>query len=913
MSSLGRFTEILIIILQGSIRCYYNEDLTMTKRVYSFHEGNSDMKSLLGGKGANLAEMTRIGLPVPPGFIITTEACREYNENGKKLPDGLLDELKEHLRILEKETGKKFGSSSNPLLLSVRSGAPVSMPGMMDTILNLGLNSRSVRGMVKKTENPRFVYDNYRRLIQMFGDVVLGVGHELFESSLQNKKKRKGITLDIDLDDHDLKSLCTIFKRLVNKHSGITFPDDPMEQLILSVKAVFESWGNQRAIEYRKLNDIPDDLFTAVNIQTMVFGNMGPTSLTGVGFTRDPATGEKILYGEYLVNAQGEDVVAGIRTPKHIDDLKDEFPKQYLEFARVCRVLERHYREMQDLEFTVEEGRFYILQTRTGKRTGKAAVKIAVDMVREGLIITDDAIIRVDPNAVEQLLHPEIDPKAVKEIKPVSVGLPASPGAASGIVVFDVEEAIERKSEGVILTRVETTPEDIRGMAASIGILTTRGGKTSHAAVVARGMGKPAVTGMEDATVDYDAKELRFDDGTIVNEGDIITLDGGSGNVYTGPIPTIDAEFTDELDILLSWADSIRRLGVRANADTAKMADRALMFGAGGIGLCRTERMFNFEDRLPMVVEMILADNKKKRMRALKKLRPMQRQDFIDIFRIVKDYPVTVRLLDVPLHEFLPPAEELIKEIMEMKQAGVPKREINQKQRVLDRVNELREVNPMLGHRGVRLGMTYPEIYEMQARAIFEAVAYLKQHEGLSIEPEIMIPQVSTAKEVVWVHERIEDILREVTRRTRCPDITYRFGTMIEVVRACMRAGLIAERVDFFSFGTNDLTQATFSFSREDAENKFLPLYEKRKTLQDNPFGILDVKGVGRLMMITVEWGRKTKPDLKIGICGEHGGEPRSIDFCHSIGLDYVSCSPFRIPVARLAAAQAALRHKNVE
>jgi len=888
-------------------------EMTMTKRVYSFHEGNADMKNLLGGKGANLAEMTKLGLPVPPGFIITTEACREYVESGNMLPDGLIDEIKDHLKELEKKTGKKFGSSTNPLLLSVRSGAPVSMPGMMDTILNLGLNIKTTAGMIKKTKNPRFVYDNYRRLVQMFGDVVLDVEHDLFEKTIQVRKKTRRITQDIDLDEKDLKDISTKFRTLVKKHGKHEFPEDPMEQLIMAVEAVFGSWMNQRANDYRILNNIPDDLFTAVNIQTMVFGNMGPDSLTGVGFTRDPGTGEKELYGEYLVNAQGEDVVAGTRTPKHIDDLKDEFPKQYLEFARICRILERHYKEMQDLEFTVEDGTFYILQTRTGKRTGKAAVKIAVDMVKEGLIITDEAIKRVDPNAVEQLLHPEIDPKAVREHKPISIGLPASPGAASGIVIFEVDDAIAREAEGIILTRIETTPEDIRGMAASVGVLTTRGGKTSHAAVVARGMGKPAVTGMEDATLSYEKKELRFEDGTVIKEGDTVTIDGGTGHVYLGRMPTIEAEFTEELEIILSWADSIRRLDVRANADTPKMAERSLKFGASGIGLCRTERMFNFEDRLEIVVEMILAHDKKKRLRALKKLEPMQRKDFIDIFRIMKDYPVTVRLLDVPLHEFLPPAEVLIKEVMEMKQEGASTREINEKQRVLDRVNELKEVNPMLGHRGVRLGMTYPEIYEMQARSIFEAVAFLKQKEGITIVPEIMIPQVSTAQEVKWVHERIEEVREEVERKSGSGSIEYRFGTMIEVVRACMRAGRIAERVDFFSFGTNDLTQATFSFSREDAENKFLPLYEKRKILQDNPFGVLDVKGVGRLMRITVEWGRKTKPDLKIGICGEHGGEPRSIDFCNSIGLDYVSCSPFRVPVARLAAAQASLRNKKCE
>ncbi|MCK4615033.1 MAG: pyruvate, phosphate dikinase, partial [Thermoplasmata archaeon] len=730
----------------------------MMKHIYSFNEGSAEMKGLLGGKGANLAEMTRLGLPVPPGFTITTRACREYLEGGERLPEGLVDEFKEHLRLLEKETGKKFGNPINPLLLSVRSGAPVSMPGMMDTILNLGLNTRTLRGMIKKTNNPRFVYDNYRRLIQMFGEVVMGVGHDSFEKAIEGMKKKKGITRDIDLDENDLKDLCTRFKKIIKTKTPKEFPEDPMDQLIMALKAVFKSWSNKRAIEYRKLNRIPDDLYTAVNIQAMVFGNMGPDSFTGVGFTRDPATGVKRLYGEYLVNAQGEDVVSGIRTPKHIDDLKDEFPKRYLELATICRTLERHYKDMQDLEFTVEKGKFYILQTRTGKRTGKAAVKIAVDMVKEGLIITDDALLRVDPNAVEHLLHPEIDPKAEKETTPIAVGLPASPGAASGIVVFEVEDAVQKEGKGVILVRVETTPEDIKGMAASIGILTTRGGKTSHAAVVARGMGKPAITGVEDASIDYDAKEIRFGNGPVIHEGETITIDGGSGKVFIGEMPTIEAEFTKELKILLSWADAVRRLDVRANASTPEMAETALKFGARGIGLCRTERMFNFEDRLDIVVEMILANEKRERLKALRKLQPMQRQDFIEIFRTMKDYPVTVRLLDIPLHEFLPPAEDLIKETMEMKQSGAPGNEIDEKQRILDRVEELKEVNPMLGHRGVRLGMTYPEIYEMQVRAIFEAVAYLKQHEGLTIVPEIMIPQVSTAQEVKWVHERIEEV-----------------------------------------------------------------------------------------------------------------------------------------------------------
>ena len=886
--------------------------IIMVKRIYSFREGNAQMKELLGGKGANLAEMTGLELPVPPGFTITTEACREYYEEGERLPEDLIRELKEHLRELEKETGKGFGDPDNPLLISVRSGAPVSMPGMMDTILNLGLNPATVKGMIKRTSNPRFVYDSYRRLIQMFGEVVLGVRHEIFEKAIQDRKKQKGVKLDIELDEKDMKFLASKFKRLIAKHADTQFLEEPMTQLTMALEAVFRSWNNPRARDYRAINGIPDDLYTAVNIQSMVFGNTGPKSLTGVGFTRDPATGEKELYGEYLVNAQGEDVVAGIRTPKHISEMKKEFPRLYLEFARTCRILERHFRDMQDLEFTVEDGKFYILQTRTGKRTGRAAVKIAVDMVREGLIITDEALMRVEPAKIEELLHPVLDPEEKKKKAPIGKGIPASPGAATGIAVFEVEDAVNRAKEGVILVRVETTPDDIRGMKAAQGVVTARGGKTSHAAVVARGMGKPAVTGVEEAVVDYSKKEIRFGSGAVIREGESITIDGTTGEVFAGELPTIEPEIFEEMEILLSWADAVRRLNVLANADTPEMAESALKFGAEGIGLCRTERMFNAEDRLPIVREMILADTDKKRMRALKRLQPLQRKDFIEIFRIMKGHPVTVRLLDIPLHEFLPPSDELLRELMEMRQSGAPEAEIREKEAMLARVNELKEVNPMLGHRGVRLGMTYPEIYEMQVRALFEAVVHLKQKEGINIVPEIMIPQVSTAKEVQWVKERIEEVRREISEKNGGTELNYRLGTMIEVVRACMRAGRIAEKVDFFSFGTNDLTQATFSFSREDAEKKFLPLYEERGTLQDNPFEVLDVKGVGRLMMITVEWGRKTKPDLKIGICGEHGGEPRSIDFCHEIGLDYVSCSPYRVPVARLAAAQAALRRKRV-
>lgn len=857
--------------------------------------------------------MTQLELPVPPGFTITTEACREYNEKGERLSDDLINEIKEYLKALEKETGKGFGDPDNPLLISVRSGAPISMPGMMDTILNLGLNPATVKGMLKKTGNPRFVYDSYRRLIQMFGEVVLGVKHEIFEEAIESRKKQKGVKLDIELDEKDMKFLASKFQSLIEKHTDTGFPEDPMTQLTMAVEAVFRSWNNPRAKAYREIHGIPDDLYTAVNIQSMVFGNTGPKSLTGVGFTRDPATGEKELYGEYLVNAQGEDVVAGIRTPKHISEMKNEFPRLYLEFARTCRILERHFRDMQDLEFTVEDGKFYILQTRTGKRTGRAAVKIAVDMVREGLIITDEALIRVAPAKIEELLHPVLDPEEKKKKAPIGKGIPASPGAATGIAIFEVEDAVNRAKEGVILVRVETTPDDIRGMKAARGVVTARGGKTSHAAVVARGMGKPAVTGVEEAVVDYDKKEIRFGSGAVIREGESITIDGTTGEVFAGTMPTIEPEIFDEMEVLLSWADAVRRLNVLANADTPEMAESALKFGAEGIGLCRTERMFNAEDRLPIVREMILADTEKKRMKALKRLQPLQRKDFIDILKIMKGHPVTVRLLDIPLHEFLPPSDELLKELMEMKQSGAPEQKIREKEAMLARVNELKEVNPMLGHRGVRLGMTYPEIYEMQVRALFEAVVHLKQKEGINVVPEIMIPQVSTAKEVQWVKERIEEVRKEISEKYGCPDLNYRLGTMIEVVRACMRAGRIAEVVEFFSFGTNDLTQATFSFSREDAEKKFLPLYEERGTLQDNPFEILDVKGVGRLMRITVEWGRKTKPDLTIGICGEHGGEPRSIDFCHEIGLDYVSCSPYRVPVARLAAAQAALRRKRIE
>jgi len=904
------------------------------KMVYLFHEGSDD-KKLLGGKGAGLCSMTKIGLPVPPGFVITTEACREYYKK-KRIMKSLMDEVKKNLKVIEKKTGKTFGNPASPLLVSVRSGAPVSMPGMMDTVLNLGLNDEALKGLIRHTDE-RFAYDVYRRFISMFCKIVLNIDEKSFDDVLEETKKKMKIRHDSEIDANSLKNIVERYKEICRKKTGKEFPSDPYHQLSLAIEAVFRSWMGKRCVDYRKEFGITQEIAdgTAVDVCTMVFGNAGHDSCTGVAFTRDPGSGENILYGEYLVNAQGEDVVAGIRTPQPISEMKKEMPKIYNKLLRIRKMLERHYKEAQDFEFTVEKNKLYILQTRNAKMNPSAFVKTSVDMFREGLITKEEALLRVKPEMLETLMHRRINPKT--GVKPAAKGIPASPGAASGRIVFDPDEA-ERKGrtgERVILVREETKPDDIHGFFRAQGILTTRGGKTSHAAVVARSMGKTCVTGAEDVMINQKAKTVRIGK-TMMRKGEIITLDGSTGNIYIGEVETVDSEFSPELEEILKWADKIRTLGVMANINTPEDAVKARKFGAEGVGLCRTERMFNQPERLVMMQEMILTENKEERTEFLNKLLPMQKDDFKKIFRIMKNLPVTIRLLDPPLHEFLPTVEELTHEIeylthfKDMLQAvdtlpkhllthemkGLKKikdkkyidRLIADKENVLRKVKNLAEVNPMLGHRGVRIGITYPEIYEMQARAVFEAAVDVIK-EGVKPKIEIMVPQVCTAQELRWVKERIIKVNKDVEKKTGIK-IGYRFGTMIEVVRACMRAGRLAEIAEFFSFGTNDLTQATFSFSREDAENKFLPLYNERKILQDNPFEILDIKGVGRLMMVTIEWGRKTRKNLKVGICGEHGGEPRSIEICRQIGVDYVSCSPYRVPAARLAAAHAEIKHK---
>jgi pyruvate,orthophosphate dikinase len=925
--------------------------MKISKYVYSFEEADGSNKKLFGGKGAGLAEMTRMGFSVPPGFIVTTEACLHYYENKKKLPKGLTEEVQANLKKVEEKTGKKFGSAQNPLFFSVRSGAATSMPGMMDTILNLGLNDKTLEGLIQITSDGRFAYDAYRRFIQLFGKIALGVEEKEFDQILNRTKEKCGAKEDTDLDADCLKDICKQYLQLIKKRTGSPFPQDPMVQLKLAIEAVFKSWMGKRAVDYRKEFNITPEMAngTAVNVCTMVFGNMGFDSATGVAFTRDPGTGENVLYGEYLVNAQGEDVVAGIRTPKSIQEMKKEMPKIYRELERVRKTLEEHFHEVQDFEFTVEKGILYLLQTRNGKMNAQAIVRTSKEMVAEKLITKEQAILRLKPHELEQLLHKRIDPNF--KGKPIAVGLPASPGAASGKAIFDADEAerVGKLGQEVILVREETKPEDIHGFFASQGVLTTRGGKTSHAAVVARGMGKPCVSGCEALRIDPKGREATIRN-VYIKEGDFITIDGSRGEVYLGEVPTVDPEISKDLLTLLNWADEIRTMGVRANADTPESAIKARQLGAEGIGLCRTERMFNAVDRLPIVREMILAGSKEKRAEAIAKLLPMQRNDLKEIFRAMAGLPVTVRLLDPPLHEFLPSAEELaselrnlkelesafaslenisgamkyldpssqeslkllehtVSEIAEIKEKRLDRKLIRKQQETLRKVKEMMEVNPMLGHRGVRLGITYPEIYKMQIQAILESAAELLK-EGVQVQPEIMVPQVCTAQELKWVHQLVKKVEREVEKQYGVP-VPYKFGTMIEVVRACMRAGRLAEVADFFSFGTNDLTQATFSFSREDAENKFLPLYNQRKILQDNPFEVLDVKGVGRLMMITIEWGRRTKPDLKIGICGEHGGHPESVEFSHTIGLSYVSCSVPRLPIARLAAAHAKLKERE--
>lgn len=911
--------------------------------VFAFADGDGKNKQLLGGKGANLCEMTQIGLNVPPGFVISTEACLGYlAKQDHTLPDGMMEEVRLHMARIEQLSGKQFGGAANPLLVSVRSGSAMSMPGMMDTILNLGLNTDTLQGLITQTGNERFCYDAYRRFIQLFGKVALGVPDDQFDQVFESIKHNAGVKADIGLNTNNLKEACERFIEVVNQYTGRPFPTDVYQQLEIAIKAVFNSWMGKRAVDYRREFKITPDMAngTAVNIVTMVFGNMGNDSATGVGFTRDPGTGENVMFGEYLTNAQGEDVVAGIRTPKPVHMLATEMPEQYAQLEALRNKLESHYHEVQDFEYTIEKGVLFCLQTRNGKMNTTAMVRTSVEMAREGLINRETALMRIKPAMLEQLLHPRLD--SLHKQEPLAQGLPASPGAASGHVVFDADRAemLGRGGEKVILVREETKPEDIHGFFASQGILTSRGGKTSHAAVVARGMGKPCVAGAEGIKVDVKLRQAVIGE-KVLHEGDYITIDGGTGFVYKGEIPTVEPTFSDELKTLLSWADETASMKVFANADTPEAAKKALGYGAMGIGLCRTERMFNAPERLPIVVEMILANTTLERQKALDRLREIQKQDFKDILLTMAPRPVTIRLLDPPIHEFLPTEEVLRDELRHLRHlretaSGVSNlfsslrllnidpamaqasaqpftekglelidQAIAKKEHMLRKVRELFEVNPMLGHRGVRLGLTYPEIYEMQISAVLEAAAEC-QKVGIDVRPEIMVPQVATAKELEHVNKYVNQIMEQIENQYNIK-LNFKFGTMIEVVRACMEADALANTAAFFSFGTNDLTQATFSFSREDAENKFLPMYINTGILADNPFELLDEKGVGKLMRFAVQEGRQTKPDLKIGICGEHGGQPEAIRFCHSLGLNYVSCSGPRVPVARLAAAQAKL------
>lgn len=860
----------------------------------------------LGGKGYGLVEMTKLGLPVPPGIVITTHMCKRYFKDGKRFPEGFREVVLEKLKAIEEKTGKKFGSPENPLLVSVRSGAPYSMPGMMDTILNLGINDKIAEGLAKITGDERFAYDTYRRFIQLYGKIVMKVSGEKFEEIIEDVKRKFDAKSDIEVPAEGWKETVAKFKELIKRESGKELPQDPYEQLFSAIAAVFESWWNPRAVEYRRIYKISDELCTAVNIVMMVFGNLDDRSATGVAFTRNPSTGEKELYGEYLSKAQGEDVVAGIRTPLPIKELAKTMPEVYKELEEVAKKLESYFRDMQDIEFTIERGKLYILQTRTGKRTAIAAVRIAISMVDEGLIKKEEAVARIEPDQLERLLHKQIDPNA--KVQPIAKGLPASPGAAVGTVVFDVEKAVRLSKEGkkVILVRPETTPEDIAGIFASEGVLTSRGGMTSHAAVVTRGLGKPCVVGAESIKIDVEREEFRIGD-KVVKKGEVITIDGTTGSVYIGEIPLVEPKLTGELNRLLGWADEIRRLGVRANADTPLAAERARSYGAEGIGLARTERMFNARDRLKIVQDMILAETVEERKKYLERLKPLQKEDFKGIFRAMKGLPVTIRLLDLPLHEFLPKLDEILPEVVELRLTGKDPERLKGLERMLKRVVELREHNPMMGQRGVRLAMTHPEIYEMQVSAIFEAAIEVLREEGETVDLEIMIPQVAEAEELRRAREIVEKVANEIMERMGVK-IQYKVGTMIETPRAALTASRIAKYADFFSFGTNDLTQATFAFSRDDVEAKFIPFYLDKRILRDNPFETLDMEAVGRLVKMAVEEGRKTNLNLKIGICGEHGGEPRSIHFFHEAGLDYVSCSPFRVPVARLAAAQAVIK-----
>jgi pyruvate,orthophosphate dikinase len=881
--------------------------MSSNKFIYLFEEGKADMKKILGGKGANLAEMTRIGLPVPPGFTITSEACNAYQELKGEFPPGLMEDAFAALKLLEERTGKHFGSKKNPLLVSVRSGAAVSMPGMMDTILNLGLNDESVIGLAELTGDERFAFDCYRRFIQMFSDVVLEISHATFAEIVEKYKRKLGLIFDYEIPATALQAIIKEYKALVVKEKGFEFPQEVTEQLYRAIKAVFDSWNNQRAIVYRRINKIPDDLGTAVSIQCMAFGNMGQDCGTGVAFTRNPSTGEKLLYGEFLINAQGEDVVAGIRTPLPISKLQEELPGVYQQFVDTCNKLEHHYRDLQDIEFTVEKGILYMLQTRNGKRTTRAAVKVAVDMVNEGLITKDEALLRVDPEQINQLLHRQIDVSV--NLEAIAQGLPASPGAACGKVVFDADiaEKLGEAGEKVVLVRNETTPDDIHGIVFAQGVLTSRGGMTSHAAVVARGMGKPCVCGCEQVKIDIAAGNFSAGD-IIVKVGDIITLDGGTGKVMLGEVAMIEPTLSAEFEVLLNWANQTKKLAVRANADTPEDAAKAREFGAEGIGLCRTEHMFMAQDRLPTVQEMILAEDIETREVALAKLLPFQRQDFYGILKAMSPLPVCIRLLDPPLHEFLPDHESLMLEIVEMKHNHAPVTEILEKEELLKKVHKLAEANPMLGHRGCRLGITYPEIYIMQVRAIFEAMILLKE-QGLGSLVEIEIPLVMDQAEFLILKKDIM-MVYEGIKQDKNIELDFVLGTMLELPRACMVADEIAQEAEFFSFGTNDLTQTTFGFSRDDAEGKFIPVYLEKKIIKDNPFAVLDRKGVGSLMKLAIEKARGVRPEIIMGICGEHGGEPSSIEFCHLLGLNYVSCSPYRIPIARLAAAQAAINNR---
>lgn len=872
----------------------------MTKFVYLFREADGKDKAMFGGKGANLAEMTKLGMPVPPGFTITTEACTQYYKDGKKINQEIIDQIMKTLQILEKETDKKFGSVDNPFLVSVRSGARASMPGMMDTILNLGLNDAAVEGLANLTNNPRFAYDCYRRFIQMYSDVVIGIGKTFFEKIIDELKLSRGVKLDTDLKTEDLKELVKRFKDFYKKSQGKDFPQDPKIQLVGAIEAVFRSWDNPRAVIYRRMNNIPGDWGTAVNVQSMVFGNMGDTSGTGVAFTRNPSTGEKKLYGEYLMNAQGEDVVAGIRTPATIDHLKETNAEVYRQFVEIADKLESYFHDMQDMEFTIERGKLYMLQTRNGKRTAQAAVKVAVELVEEGFCTKEEALLKVEPKQLDDLLHPTFSLSELKKRTPIASGLPASPGAASGKIAFSAEEAKARSQAGekIILVRLETSPEDIEGMHCSQGILTARGGLTSHAAVVARGMGTCCVSGCGELVIDEEKKTLLVN-GKKYGSDDIISIDGSTGNIYVGLIPTVNAEISGYFRTVMEWANAIRKLKVRANADNPKDAKIAYDFGAEGIGLCRTEHMFFEETRIQSVREMIIADSEDARRKALAKLLPMQREDFIGIYKEMKGNPVTIRFLDPPLHEFLPHKDNEMADLA--KDLGVSF------EKVKETVIALKESNPMLGHRGCRLAVTYPEIAEMQTRAVIEAAIAVNKKGG-NVKAEIMIPLVGEVKELAYVKNVVVETAEKVMKEAGVK-VEYSVGTMIEIPRAAITADKIAQEADFFSFGTNDLTQMTFGFSRDDA-GKFLPSYYSKRIFESDPFQRLDVSGVGELVKIASERGRSTNPHIKLGICGEHGGDPYTIEFCHNIGLNYVSCSPFRVPIAILAAAHAAIKAK---